>query len=109
MRVLVGVLVLAHGVALQLSALSRVLRREYSSFFAPFEQTAYAADVRFEDPLTSFSGAESYKRNVDMLGGRTFLGKLLFRDSSISLVRPDQLRLLSSVWFAHAAVTGSTT
>ena len=49
------------------------------------EESFYADDVEFIDPLTSFVGIEKYKNNVDMLAGRTLLGSALFRDAYISL------------------------
>mmetsp|Transcript_5105 Transcript_5105/g.7526 ORF Transcript_5105/g.7526 Transcript_5105/m.7526 type:complete len:338 (-) Transcript_5105:1213-2226(-) len=35
--------------------------------------------------MTTLSGVSSYQNNVDMLASRTFLGKLLFTDASITL------------------------
>jgi len=66
-------------------SLKRVLEREYISFFNPMETEYYAQDVTFEDPLTSLSGVSSYQGNVDMLGGRTLMGKILFKDANIVL------------------------
>jgi hypothetical protein len=66
-------------------SLKRVLEREYISFFNPMVTECYATNVTFDDPLTSLAGVSAYKSNVDMLGGRTWLGKLLFRDASIVL------------------------
>jgi hypothetical protein len=66
-------------------SLKRVLEREYISFFNPMVTEYYATNVTFDDPLTSLMGVSAYKSNVDMLGGRTWLGKLLFRDASIVL------------------------
>lgn len=63
------------------------IAREYSSFFSPMERSIYAPDVTFVDPLTSFAGIDNYQKNVDLLGGRTFLGSLLFSDASIVLHR----------------------
>ena len=65
--------------------LQRVLAREYASFFSPFERKYYETDVSFIDPLTSFTGADKYQNNVDMLAGRTALGAFLFKDASIAL------------------------
>lgn len=65
--------------------LEKTLRREYASFFAPFEKGFYAQDVTFVDPLTSFTGIDKYQNNIDMLAGRTAMGKLLFDDASIVL------------------------
>lgn len=41
--------------------------------------------MTFSDPLTSLTGVDSYKKNVDMLAGRTLLGTLLFDDAKINL------------------------
>ena len=65
--------------------LKRVLAQEYTSFFNPMIDSWYAPDVTFDDPLTSLSGVKSYRNNVDMLAGRTLLGKLLFDGASINL------------------------
>lgn len=45
----------------------------------------YSADVKFDDPLTSLVGVQSYKNNVDMLAGRTLLGKIMFDGACINL------------------------
>jgi hypothetical protein len=45
----------------------------------------YAPDVTFDDPLNDLDGVAAYQANVDMLGGRTTFGSLLFQDSSIVL------------------------
>lgn len=58
------------------------LRIEYESFFENFESQRYLPDVQFIDPITSFTGLQNYKNNVDMLGGRSLLGKVLFQVSS---------------------------
>mmetsp|Transcript_21802 Transcript_21802/g.65345 ORF Transcript_21802/g.65345 Transcript_21802/m.65345 type:complete len:360 (+) Transcript_21802:152-1231(+) len=63
----------------------KCLVREYRSFFAPLESEYYTKDVTFDDPLSSLSGLNAYRNNVDMLAGRTLLGKFLFRDASIAL------------------------
>jgi hypothetical protein len=65
--------------------LEKVLYREYTSFFKPFEKSFYRDDVEFIDPMTSLRGTSSYQNNVDTLSGQTFLGKLLFEDASIVL------------------------
>ena len=65
--------------------LERALLREYSTFFAPMERRFYEDDVSFVDPLTSFTGIDKYQNNVDMLAGRSTLGRLLFKDASIAL------------------------
>lgn len=65
--------------------IQRVLLREYTSFFSPMERNYYASDVEFTDPLNSFKGIDKYQANVDMLAGRTTLGRILFEDASIVL------------------------
>jgi hypothetical protein len=45
----------------------------------------YARDVSFDDPLTSLTGVDSYRANVDMLAGRTLLGRIMFEDAGINL------------------------
>lgn len=65
--------------------LKRVLTREYATFFNPMVTSWYAPDVSFDDPLTSLTGVESYKNNVDMLAGRTMLGRVMFDDACIIL------------------------
>jgi len=65
--------------------LKKVLEREYVSFFDPMRTEYYAADVTFDDPLTTLDGVASYQNNVDMLAGRTLMGKLLFQDAGIIL------------------------
>lgn len=65
--------------------LERCLSKEYASFFSPMNKKFYADDVMFIDPMTSFTGIDKYQNNVDMLAGRTTLGKLLFEDASIVL------------------------
>ena len=49
------------------------------------ERQFYAEDVTFVDPLTSFTGIDKYQNNVDMLAGRTSLGRILFDDANIVL------------------------
>lgn len=58
---------------------SQDLRDEYASFFDNFESERYLPDVQFIDPVTSFTGFENYKKNLDMLGGRSALGNILFK------------------------------
>ena len=65
--------------------LEKTLSKEYASFFSPMERQFYANNVEFIDPLTSFTGIDKYQNNVDMLAGRTTLGKILFDDASIVL------------------------
>lgn len=55
------------------------LRDEYASFFDNFESERYLPDVQFIDPVTSFTGFDNYKKNLDMLGGRSALGNILFK------------------------------
>ena len=45
----------------------------------------YAPDVSFDDPLTSLTGVGSYRDNVDMLAGRTMLGRAMFDGARIDL------------------------
>mmetsp|Transcript_31843 Transcript_31843/g.67515 ORF Transcript_31843/g.67515 Transcript_31843/m.67515 type:complete len:445 (-) Transcript_31843:133-1467(-) len=68
-----------------ISKLKRVLTQEYISFFNPMVSSWYAADVSFDDPMTSLSGVDSYRKNVDMLAGRTLMGKILFEGAGINL------------------------
>jgi len=65
--------------------LKKVLEREYISFFDPMRTEFYAEDVTFDDPLTTLDGVSSYQDNVDMLAGRTLMGKFLFQDAGIIL------------------------
>ena len=51
------------------SDVAKCLRREYVSFFAPLESEYYSSSVTFDDPLSSLSGLDAYRGNVDMLGG----------------------------------------
>jgi|MDTB01.2.fsa_nt_gb hypothetical protein len=67
------------------SGLEKTLKKEYASFFSPMERQFYAEDVTFVDPLTSFTGIDKYQNNVDMLAGRTSLGRILFDDANIVL------------------------
>jgi hypothetical protein len=68
-----------------ISKLKRVLEQEYISFFNPMVDSWYAQDVTFNDPMTSLSGVDSYRKNVDMLAGRTLMGKILFDGAGINL------------------------
>lgn len=68
-----------------IAKLKRVLKKEYVSFFDPMETQFYSPSVSFIDPMTSFTGVENYKRNVDMLAARTSMGKFLFKDAGIVL------------------------
>jgi hypothetical protein len=99
--------------------LEKCLKREYSSFFNPMETKFYNKDVSFLDPLTKITGIESYMNNVNTLAGRTFIGKLIFEDASISLhkvtVLPDNkiqtrwtLKVTAKVlpWKPRATFTG---
>ena len=69
----------------QVSKLKRVLEQEYISFFNPMVDSWYAQDVTFNDPMTSLSGVDSYRNNVDMLAGRTLMGRILFDGAGINL------------------------
>ena len=60
------------------SRLKRVLTQEYASFFDPMVDSWSAENVSFDDPMTSLTGLDSYWNNVDMLTGRTVLGRVLF-------------------------------
>ena len=68
-----------------MSKLKQVITKEYISFFNPMVDSWYAPDVTFDDPMTSLSGVDSYRDNVDMLAGRTLLGKVLFDGAGINL------------------------
>ena len=68
-----------------ITKLKRVLAQEYISFFNPMVDSWYAPDVTFDDPMTSLSGVDSYRKNVDMLAGRTLMGKILFDGAGINL------------------------
>lgn len=49
------------------------------------EMEFYNDDVTFEDPLISLSGPLAYRQNVEMLGGKNPLGKLLFCDCGLTM------------------------
>jgi len=68
-----------------LENLKKVLKVEYASFFNPMLKEYYKDDVSFDDPLNSLRGVSQYQTNVDMLAGRTLMGKILFEDASITL------------------------
>jgi Uncharacterized conserved protein (DUF2358)/SOUL heme-binding protein len=65
--------------------LERCLYKEYTSFFTTLDTKFYSDDVAFIDPITKFTGIQKYKDNIDMIAGRTGLGKILFEDASIVL------------------------
>mmetsp|Transcript_16061 Transcript_16061/g.38019 ORF Transcript_16061/g.38019 Transcript_16061/m.38019 type:complete len:309 (-) Transcript_16061:254-1180(-) len=65
--------------------LKECLAREYRSFFRPFEEEFYDEDVSFVDPLNNLKGKASYKSNVEMLSGESFVGNVLFSDGFIDL------------------------
>lgn len=67
------------------SKLKQVLAKEYISFFNPMVDSWYAPDVTFDDPMTTLSGVDAYRNNVDMLAGRTWMGKVLFDGAGINL------------------------
>jgi hypothetical protein len=71
--------------AASVAKLKKVLEREYISFFDPMEDSWYSPSVGFVDPMTELSGVDSYRNNVDMLAGRTLMGKILFEDAGINL------------------------
>mmetsp|Transcript_17059 Transcript_17059/g.48985 ORF Transcript_17059/g.48985 Transcript_17059/m.48985 type:complete len:440 (-) Transcript_17059:185-1504(-) len=71
--------------AASVTTLKKVLEREYISFFDPMEDSWYSPSVTFVDPMTELSGVDSYRNNVDMLAGRTLMGKILFEDAGINL------------------------
>jgi hypothetical protein len=71
--------------SVHVSKLKRVLEQEYISFFNPMIDSWYAQDVTFNDPMTSLSGVDSYRNNVDMLAGRTLMGRILFDGAGINL------------------------
>ena len=98
----------AAGNAAGKSALIPALIKEYSTFFQYFATENYAANVRFKDPMTSFEGINKYRANVDMLGSRTLLGKLLFEDASIILHTIDQVddRTIQTRWTLSVTMKG---
>lgn len=67
------------------SKLKQVLEREYVTFFDPMVKDYYKEDVSFTDPLNQLVGIDNYQQNVDMLAGRTLMGKILFDNASIQL------------------------
>jgi len=71
--------------------LKEVLKREYTTLFDPFERQYYTPEVSFTDPMTSFTGMDKYQGNVDMLAGRTGLGKLLFSDAAIIMFNVEDM------------------
>lgn len=76
---------MADAVKRDSTELKKCLYREYTSFFAPMEKQFYDSNVKFIDPLNNIEGIDNYQKNVDMLAGRTSMGKLLFKDASIVL------------------------
>ena len=69
----------------KVDALKACLTREYTSFFSPLEAEFYVPDVSFVDPLTKLDSLDAYRANVDMLAGRTLMGRVLFSDAQIAL------------------------
>jgi len=67
------------------SNLKQVLEREYITFFDPMVKEYYNPQVTFKDPLNNLEGIDAYQSNVDMLAGRTLMGKVLFDNASIQL------------------------
>lgn len=80
--------------------LERCLFKEYTSFFTTLETSFYSNDVAFIDPITKFVGIGKYKENIDMIAGRTPLGKFLFEDASIVLHNIEQIekRKIQTRW-----------
>jgi len=70
---------------IDVETLKKVLEKEYVTFFDPMVREYYSPDVSFEDPMTSLAGVDAYQNNVDLLSGRTLLGKILFEDGGIAL------------------------
>ena len=86
--------------AVKKAALIEGLKREYSSFFSPMEMELYDADVEFNDPMVSFSGASAFKANVDMLSGGSAIGKVLFDECGLVMhaVTEEAERALTTRW-----------
>ena len=86
--------------------LERCIEREYASFFSPMDKKFYADNVEFIDPMTSFRGINKYQGNVDMLAGRTGVGKIMFKDASIALHNVEQLGVgkLQTRWTLQVTV-----
>lgn len=82
------------------AALVAGLKREYSSFFNPMEMELYDPQVTFDDPMISFTGADKFKANVDMLSGGSAVGKLLFSDCGLVMhsCTEDGERALTTRW-----------
>ena len=97
---------LAMMAATSFPELERCLEREYANFFAPMEKSFYTSNVKFVDPMTSFEGIEKYQNNVDMLAGRTTMGKFLFEDASIQMHNVEQLdaKTLQTRWTLSVTV-----
>ena len=86
--------------------LERCIEREYASFFQPMDKKFYTDNVEFIDPMTSFRGVNKYQGNVDMLAGRTGVGKIMFKDASIALHNVEQLDVgkLQTRWTLQVTV-----
>ena len=89
--------------------LARCLEREYTSFFAPMERKFYAPNVEFIDPMTRFQGIDKYQNNVDLLAGRTAVGRFMFKDASIALHNVEQLgkNQLQTRWTLQVAAAAT--
>ena len=76
------------------------LKREYASFFSPMEMELYDGQVEFDDPMISFSGADKFKANVDMLSGGNAIGNILFDDCGLVMhnCTEDSERALTTRW-----------
>jgi len=73
------------GLTPTIANLKSTLKREYATFFSPMYPEFYSPGVTFSDPLTSLTGVDAYRDNVDLLAGRNLLGKILFEDAGIVL------------------------
>ena len=80
--------------------LERCLFKEYTSFFTTLDESFYSKDVSFLDPITKFTGIDKYKNNIDLIAGRTSLGKFLFEDASIVLhnIKQTKKREIQTRW-----------
>ena len=59
------------------------LKQEYESFFKPMKDQIYDPDFQFLDPLTTYTGRQAHKNNVEMLSGSSAIGRILFSDCSL--------------------------
>jgi Uncharacterized conserved protein (DUF2358) len=51
---------------------------------------ALLQNVEFLDPLNKLEGADAFVSNINLLGGRTFVGGILFKDATINLHSLDE-------------------